>query len=225
MVRKAGNSNAAGEYPPAFTEIGLFGRIGTLGPKSTFPGVQKLNVLNDGWESALPASVRSALAGLSEQGELTSATGELTLNTKKKSFKVIAPKGEVMTFLGDESGDVMRLTNGNRYQTVALLSLDGKALKESEKILLFQLSNLAGTKQKFANDRRNLLESWGDLPILQEKSRVEVELALPVMKVEALKLDGTPNGTIPSQYENGKLRFVADTASRPGSVMVYLLTR
>lgn len=45
------------------------------------------------------------------------------------------------------------------------------------------------------------------------------------MKVEALKLDGSPNGVVPSTYENGKLRFTADTASRPGGVMVYLLTR
>ena len=45
------------------------------------------------------------------------------------------------------------------------------------------------------------------------------------MKVEALKLDGSPNGSVPSTYENGRLRFTADTASRPGGVMVYLLTR
>ncbi|HJH03565.1 MAG TPA: hypothetical protein K8W19_06020, partial [Victivallis vadensis] len=107
----------------------------------------------------------------------------------------------------------------------ALLSLDGKKLAESEKLLFIQMPNLGATKQKFANERRNLLESWGQLPILLEKCRADVELALPEMKVEALKLDGSSNGIIPSTYENGKLHFTADTASRPGGVMVYLLTR
>ena len=78
---------------------------------------------------------------------------------------------------------------------------------------------------KKAPQRRSLLESRGELPILLEKCRADVELSLPEMKVEALKLDGSPNGSVPAAYEDGRLRFTADTASRPGGVMVYLLTR
>ena len=140
-------------------------------------------------------------------------------------MKIVAPQCEVMTFSGDMSGKVMKLSGADRYQTAALLSLDGKKLAESEKLLFIQMPNLGATKQKFANERRNLLESWGQLPILLEKCRADVELSLPEMKVEALKLDGSPNGSVPAAYEDGRLRFTADTASRPGGVMVYLLTR
>ena len=221
----AGSADNSGEYPAEFTELGLYARIGTLGPRAEFPGVVKVDALNDGWREELPAAARAALAGLAEKGTIASAGGEITLDAKAKSLKIVAPKAEVMTFSGAESGRVMRLSGGSRYQTVALLSLDGKPLAESGKILLFQLANLAGTMQKFSSDRRNLLESWGQLPILLEKCRVDVELTLPEMKVEALKLDGSVNGTVPAKYEGGKLRFTADTASRPGGVMVYLLTR
>ena len=220
-----GSANSSGEYPAAFSELGLYARIGTLGPDAQFPGVTKVDALSDGWQKNLPASARDALKGLADQGSITSANGEITLDAKAKALSIVSPKSEVMTFLGNASGKVMRLANGSHYQTVALLSLDGKPLADSRKILLFQLANLAGTKQKFSNDQRKLLESWGDLPILLEKCKVDVELSLPEMKVEALKLDGSSNGVIPAKYNNGKLRFTLDTASRPGGVMVYLLSR
>ena len=92
--------------------------------------------------------------------------------------------------------------------------------------LFLQLPNLAATKMKFTNSRRNLLESWGQLPLLLEKCRTEVELALPAgFRVEALKNNGLPAGSVPAEYRDGKLRFTADTSARPGGVMAYHLTR
>ncbi len=225
LRRLAGPPEDDGDYPAEFTELGLYGRIGTLGAAASFPGVRKVDALNAGWEKRLPAAARAALDKLGKTGVITSAGGQITLDSKAKTVKIVAPQCEVMTFSGDMSGEVMKLSGADRYQTAALLSLDGKKLAESEKLLFIQMPNLGATKQKFANERRNLLESWGQLPILLEKCRADVELALPEMKVEALKLDGSPNGAVPSAYGNGKLRFTADTASRPGGVMVYLLTR
>jgi len=220
-----GSANNAGEYPVEFTELGLYARIGTLGPDLAFADVTKVDALSDNWQTKLPAAARDAIANLAQTGKITDANGQISLDAKAKSFKIVAPKAEVITFTGSENGSVMKLVNGNRYQTVALLSLDDKPLKESKKILLFQLANLANTKQEFANERRNLLKSWGQLPILVEKCRTDVELALPELKVEALKLDGSVNGVVAAKYADGKLSFIADTASRPGGVMVYLLTR
>ena len=221
----AGPPGNDGDYPAAFTELGLYGRIGTLSPAASFPGVQKVDALNANWEKRLPAAARAALDKLGKTGVITSAGGQITLDSKAKTVKIVAPQCEVMTFSGDMSGEVMKLFGADRYQTAALLSLDGKKLAESEKLLFIQMPNLGATKQKFSNERRSLLESWGQLPILLEKCRADVELSLPKMKVEALKLDGSPNGSVPAADEDGRLRFTADTASRPGGVMVYLLTR
>ena len=215
----------AGEYPKEFSELGLFCRIGTLGPESVFTGVQKVDTFGKNWQNQLPDSSRKALSELEKTGRITSANGEITLDSKGKSLMIVTPKAEVLTSSGNIAGKLLKIVNGSRYQTVALLSLDGEDLTASRKMLLFQISNLAGSRQKFTNARRNMVLSWGKLPLLLEKCTAEIELELPDLKVEALKLDGSPNGIIPSAYENGKLRFTADTASRPGGVMVYLLTR
>ncbi len=221
-----GTPGSAGNYPDEFTELGLYARIGSLGPGDSVPGVQKLFPLRENWEKELPRDARAALAGLAKDGVITSANNEITLDSKAKTLRIVTPRSEVMTFSGEMAGNVMKLSKADRYQTVALMSLDGKDLKESSSILLLQMPNLASTKMKFANERRSLLESWGELPILLEKSKVEVELTLPAaMKVEALKYNGAPNGEIPAAYAGGKLRFTADTAAKQGGVMVYHLTR
>ena len=223
LTDSAGN---AGDYPDEFTKLGLYARIGSLGPRDSFPGVQNLFPLRKNWEKALPRAACTALSGLEKTGEITSANGEITLNTGKKTLKIVTPRSEVMTFSGDMAGKVMKLSGADRYQTVALMSLDGKPLPESSSILLLQLTNLASNKMKFANALRSLLLGWGELPILLERGQVRVELTLPAaMKVEALKCDGTSNGEIPAVYANGKLRFSADTGARPGGVIAYHLTR
>ena len=221
-----GSPGSVGDYPDAFSELGLYARIGSLGHEDSFPGVQNLFPLVKDWEKGLSRAARSALSGLEKNGVITSANGEITLNAREKTLKIVTPRSEVMTFSGDMAGKVMKLSGADRYQTVALMSLDGKNLTESSSILLLQMPNLASNKMKFANERRSLLESWGELPILLERSKVQVELALPAaMKVEALTYDGAPNGEVSATYNGGRLRFVADTAARKGGVMVYHLTR
>jgi len=215
-----------GTYPLEFSLLGLYGRIGSLNANADFPGVQKLNIPAGNWQSQLPQNARSALNGLLSRGTITSANGEITLDAKQKTLKIIVPKGEVLTCSGQMSGRIMRLENGSRYQTVALFSVDGKPLAESRTLLLFQLPNLAGTKQKFSSERHDVLESWGELPLLVERASVDVGLALPgKWAVEALRLDGSPNGPVASECRDGILRFRADTAARPGGVMVYHLIR
>lgn len=222
----SGPPESDGNYPDAFTELGLYGRIGSLGANTTFPGVLKLNPLYGNWQSKLPQAARTALSGLAKNGTVTSSGGEITLNAKAKTIRIVTPRSEVFTFSGNAEGKVMRLMNGSCYQTAALLSLDGRELHDSDSLLFLQLPNLAATKMKFANSRRNLLESWGQLPLLVEKCRTEVELALPEgFRVEALKSNGLSTGTVPTEYRNGKLRFTADTSIRQGGVLAYHLTR
>lgn len=226
LVRGVKNFGEAADYPDEFSLLGLYARIGTLNAAASFPGVRKLETGNLGRQSALPAAARSALERLKETGRITSATGEITLDAPAKTLSVVTPKSEVFTFRREASGTFAELRNGTVYQTVALLSLDNRPLAESGRILLIHLTNLGATKQKFSDGRLSRLESWGKPPLLLEKGRVEVALALPSGgRVEALKLDGTPNGEIPSAYTDGRLRFTADTASRPGGVMACLITR
>lgn len=221
-----GPPESDGNFPEDFTLLGLYGRIGSLNGNSSWPGVLRLTPLKDGWQTQLPEQVQSVLKRAEETGTITSSGGELSLNTKDKSLKILAPKCEVFTFSGNAAGNVMRITNGSRYQTIALLSLDGKTLRESRQMLLIQLPNQGATKMKFANARRNLLESWGQLPLQLEKCTADVSLDLTGnVEVTALKNNGLPNGRIPLKRINGELRFKLDSFARKGCVMAYLLTR
>lgn len=220
------NSKFNGNYPDAFTRLGLYARIGSLNPEKAFPGVRKVDPSAAGWQEKLPQSARTALTGLEKNGKITSANGEITLDAKAKSLKIVSPKCEIFTFTGDLAGKIMRLANGSRYQTVALLSLDDRELAESRNMLLIQMPNTAATKMKFRDQRHTILESWGVPPLLVETCKVDVELTLPAdCQVEALKLDGSSLGAISSHYHDGKLRFTADTAAKKEGVMVYHLTR
>lgn len=221
-----GKSRNAAPYPYAFTLLGLYGRIGTLNEGDTFPAVKKLDVLAKDWRSALPPKARNACAELEDKGTVTSATGEISLDASRKTMKIVTPRSEVFTFADSAAGDVVSLANGSLYQTVALISLDESALKNSKKMLLIHLVNTGATMQKFSNERFSQLESWGHLPLLLARTRLDVSLKVaPGMKVRALKLDGSPNGDVQAVYKGGKLLFTADTAARPGGTMVYLISR
>ena len=215
-----------GSFPQDFSLLGLYGRIGSLNADSDFPKVRKLDILHKKWQSQLPQELRAILKELHSGHAIVSATGEISLDARGNRLKIVTPRTEIFTLSGNASGRIMHLKESSGFQTVALLSADGKTLETSESILLFQLPNLAGTGQKFSNARREVLESWGGLPILLERASVDIELNLPGnWNVEALKLDGSSNGPVPVEFRNGVLHFRADTSARPGGVMIYHLIR
>ncbi len=221
-----GAARAAGPYPDEFSQIGLYTRIGTIAKDASFKNVQKFNFLADNWTNSLPEDVRKAMDALKNDSKITSATGELSLDSTAKTFKVVTPKTETLTFSGDASAKVLNVKNADVYQTIALISLDGKALAESRKMLLIQLTDVAGSGEILGNEKRTILESWGNLPALLQKGKADVELAVSSsMKVEALKFDGSLNGAVKADYAGGKLSFTADTSCRQGGVMAYLISK
>lgn len=225
VLNLKGFSSSSGRYPVEFTKLGLYARIGSLSKSKSFPGVMKLNVLSN-WMTKLPSPAQNALAQLQKSGIITSATGQITLNNKKPFVKVCTPKSEVISFKGKGNCRVMSLRNANHFQTMALMSLDDKDLQDSQSILLIHMPNVAASGQKITTGNRLKLKTWGKLPILLEKTKVDVELSLPApMTVKMLKLDGSFNGVVQSKYENGSLFFTANTAAKKGGVMIYLLTR
>ena len=221
-----GLSYTAGNYPTDFTELGLYARIGSISEKKTWPDVMNLDALSADWTKRLPQAAQNALTQLKKTGKITSSTGQITLNNQDISLVVCTPKSEVVTFKNAADGKIMKLRNAERVQTVAIMSLDNRNLPDSTRLLLLHLPNMAATGQKTTTGNRLLLESWGQLPLLLEKAKVNIELALPgPMKVERLKLDGSLNGAVPAEYQNGKVSFMADSAAKKGGVMAYLLTR
>ncbi len=147
------------------------------------------------------------------------------MDAAEKEISVITPRSEVFAFRQSASGKVAAFRGDNENRCAALLSLDGAELGKSRKMLLLHLVDVAGSRQKFADSQCFQLESWGTLPLLLKRSKMEVTLKLPGVKVEALRMDGTVSGVVKTEYRDGVLRFQTDTAGVTGGVMAYLLTK
>ncbi len=214
-----------GAYLREFTMLGLYGQIGSLG-KHDFDHIKRYNVFADNWLNELPIDARRALQTFEASGEITSQTGQVTLNTERSSLKAVTPKSEVFTARSDIKGKFFELTEWSTYQTVAFMSLDDKELAESGRILVIQLPNLGATMQKFSDKNLKVVEKWGTLPVLLERARVKVAFtSAKQCTVQALKLDGSVAGPVTASQVDGKTVFMLDNSAFPGGTMVYLVMR
>jgi len=136
---------------------------------------------------------------------------------------LIFPKGGVA---GAAEGDVLCVRNAACPQSFALISLDGKALRESRSLLLLHLTETANSGMVFENASGTLLLDWGGAPVLLRKASADIVLRLTRdWKIETLDLSGRATGTVPVVHDSEGLKFRADTGMRKGGVMAYHLTR
>ena len=222
--------NLTAGFPNLFTNLGLIAAIGSVpqGDREIPPGVIELSPA----DSTKPALLKDAkTAALWEQANkeklAVSATGQLRLDGRANSFTVTTPRTESVTLKsGSLAAGTLRIRNASCFQTVAAISLDGKALAESDSVLVVQLTNLSNTGILFGNESKRLVKKTGALPLLILKGSATVELAsAKPYKVTALDCDGTPYGTVEGSFSNGVYSFKADTTLFPGGVMAYHLTR
>jgi len=105
--------------------------------------------------------------------------------------------------------------------TLTVVSLDGKALSVSRKILITACGRCENTGMQFSDDRRTVGRNWGTAPVLIEP--VEGVIALPAtsgdtpMTCKILNPDGTvkeqvpvKNGTIPLKADYGTMWYLVE---------------
>ena len=123
------------------------------------------------------------------------------------------------------SGNVFRVKNVSTSQTLAAASLDGRALADSDSILIFQVSDVSQTGVRFGNQERTILEKTSTGTLLLRKAKAEIELKLKrPMTVTACNMMGEPVGTVKTVFRNGVLRFTADNSACKGGIVAYHLT-
>ncbi|MBR0459055.1 MAG: hypothetical protein IJJ26_07445 [Victivallales bacterium] len=213
-------------YPANFSMLGLYARIGTLVDDLQFQNVPKVEILAENWEEKLPSSgMKAVVENVKEGTSIRSSTGEILITPKEKCLAVKTSRSCALTCVKDAASEVITVKGVKSPQAFYLVSLDEQPLETSKKILFIHLVNLTNTDQKFDTDECTLLRSWGRLPGLYRKAKVDVSLAVPAAKVTALKLDGAENGEVPATFANGKLQFTADNTARKEGLFVYLLSR
>lgn len=208
-------------YPREFVRLGLYGKVGAL-PVGSAGKVPLLDP--ERWHETLPPGFAAALEA-QRKGVLTSSSGELTLWPAENRVRLITPLSEAAVLeQGEFKGNVLRLSGVDAFATVSLHSMDDLPLSESGDMLLFFLTDAANSGMRFSSDKKTLLENWGELPLLVRRGGAGVSLKFsrdfPV-RVERLKLDGSPAGSVPVVSLNGVSEFRVDS----GEALVYRVTR
>ena len=156
----------------------------------------------------------------------TSETGEIVYDTAKGTLRIVSPRSESLSFFdGSLSGNVLQIANGTpTFQVVTASGMDGRALRESGRILLFHQSDVTSRHIRYSSESMNAVEHWGKKEALIRRASADVTLKLAPGRrtVRAVGLDGVPKGEVPAEYTADGLKFRIDTA-KFGGTMVYLI--
>ena len=110
--------------------------------------------------------------------------------------------------------------------TVFAVSLDGKPLAESGRILVAHLTDVRNAGDRIPSE--GTLDGFGALPLVMQTGRAEISLARQSAggAVFALSSDGSRAHRVDAACENGTLRFTADiSAEGRGPVWLYEICR
>lgn len=217
------NSLGDSDFPVDFGMLGLYCRIGSLREDRSFPGVKRIRERKN-FLAELSAAERETIKSPVKSSE----TGEIVYDAPKGTLRVVSPRSESLSFFdGALAGKVLSATGGTPvFQVVTASALDGRALAESGKIVLFHQSDVTGRHIRYSSESMQAVEHWGKKAPLIRRAAAELTLKLAPgnYSVRAIGLDGLPKGVVPSRSENGALKFRADTASF-GGTMVYLVEK
>ena len=117
---------------------------------------------------------------------------------------------------------------GDAATAIWASSIDGRPIVDSSRILLTHLTDVQNTGTTYEDETLKVLTAWGGLPHLMRNARAKVALALSPgeFKVFALDGDGTRRRTVPCEFKNGRLAFVADIAAdRSAATYMYEIVR
>jgi hypothetical protein len=180
-----------------------------------------------GFDLSIPLRHTTRIASFSEglkeyeqpgqQNPLVSDTKELSwLYPPRAKGLVTVETDRSQALIGFVAGQHKKLNNlsahvNNDFCSIILTSLDGKAISNSEKMLLAATAKSATTSMKW-NEKRTSLVDWGRLPMVIEPVTGEVKLLNleACSDAEAIPLDGAGKPMGPS----------VDVKKSPGSIEI-----
>jgi len=222
-------------------KLGLVGKVGAViahdGKALLPPGSsESLPAILEGSDEAALAKLRSSAdfgKGSLDLVKKTavSSTGEISLDAEAKTLKVVTPRSETFVFAdkGSMEGQAFSASNLKGPATFFACALDGKELKDSSRILVLHITDVANSKMKFRDEKHTVIEAWGSLPLLARHSEAELTLKLSPgkeAKVYAIDLAGRKMGEPASKSSSdGSLSFRADNFAFNVPCMAYEVVR
>ncbi len=154
-----------------------------------------------------------------KKGIFHTDTEQIYMNVKKKFIKIKTPKSELIaTNSGKKSKlDNLRLISSSTPASVGVMSLDGKDIEKSSRLMLCYATQEANSGMMASFDQKNLF-SEGSYPVLLKTGKLKATLRLDSSKkytLYPLALSGERRAPIPTSFEDGELRIEIDTATLP----------
>ncbi|MBP6902248.1 MAG: hypothetical protein KBC73_19315 [Burkholderiaceae bacterium] len=164
-----------------------------------------------GWADA------AALASF-ERGRHVSDTGELQLDAGAGRFSIETAR--TVALLAASAPDAVGPLSLQRLSVPALVaacSMDGRALSQSRRILLFVITDATNTGIEFQDEARTRLRKLGTLPALVQPVQISLRLALAGtpggLQLHALAQNGRRLQTLPLRMDGSNLQCDIDTAA------------
>ena len=154
---------------------------------------------------------------LPEQGKIVSSTGEIGIEARTKTIRVVTPKSEGFTVTGNHAeGNRLRASKSSGLCLVFAGSLDGNSLAESSRVLILHLTDIQATGRKITSlGKFRIAYNWGNMdPYLLRKGNVKISLenrGKGSVRLRALDVNGAILGEVPFRESDGVVTFTADT--------------
>ncbi|MGN0853330.1 MAG: hypothetical protein ACI4Q3_08135 [Kiritimatiellia bacterium] len=117
---------------------------------------------------------------------------------------------------------------GKSAATLWASSLDGRAIRASDHLLVTHLTDVQNSDIAYADRELTTLLDWGHLPHLMRAGKAAVRIAVPAgtWTVHVLAQSGARRRTVPCAWKDGELAFTADIAADPADASyLYELVR
>lgn len=214
-----------GLFPANFVTQGFLHRIGSQAVAKKHPLRGKFDKVT-GW-----ATVKDDFPNLAQtKDDLASDTGEIVLNRAGR-LTVATPRTEAIVAYPKGEKDGAFVAGGlsvapvERFQVVSASAMDGKALRDSKRVLLFHLTNVLNSDMLFDGAGMHGVRDDGEMPYLAQAARAEVAFKSGVkgLKLYAVRCDGKRIREVKTRYENGAYHFALAVEPGVQPVMAYEL--
>ena len=206
-----GDMWAKGLFPHPFTQLAYTSRVGSF-------------VADGGRKCALAGEEVVAMGPRSKPqkftGAATSDTGEVSIDRKAGSLSVVTPRSAAVCLFGPAlAAGPLAVADATTFCSVSASAMDGAALEQSKRVLLFHLTDVQSTEARFGDKSMRDMKSQGKLPYLARVGSAQVTLrnANRGLKLWALASDGTRLREVPATYADGAYRFTARVAPGEGA--------
>lgn len=171
--------------------------------------------------------ITDSAARLQLPGKDNESADQVRLDTKHKTYTVVTPQAESISFCGVPNklrGDVLTINGKNAVGTCFIGAIDGKPLQESKRILALYLTNTVNTGLTIEYRDVATVRNPGKLPYLARQGLISFRLKLKrkiLPKIWALSPDGSRNKKITPCAEADGFSFDAKAVMAENTFFAY----